>query len=727
MLKVLKQKNRMSWVLSVLVLMILASTFFNGSSRAAELTTEEETVNAEAYAATTIALNPGANESELRFTWYSPRNPAGTVVQIAKKSDMTGTDFPVDKAQAFTGVATNAVTNFSSNKVTITGLAPSTTYIYRVGDGTDGNWSQAYTYKTTRTDSYRIMFVGDPQIGAGSAETDRQGWQDTLTKAVAKFPDFSFIMSGGDQVETSTSEDQYSKYLSPEELRSLPVATVVGNHDTAINYQYHFNQPNESTQYGVTAGAGGDYYYTYGDTLFMVLNTNSASNASHNTFMEETVAANPNFKWRIVTFHHSIYSAGPHSTEDGIKNLRAALFPTLEKLNVDMVFMGHDHSYVRTYNMKNDQVQSNQTIDEKGRIINPNGITYMTANSASGSKYYDLKVTPEIYSEVRSQIKIPTFSTIKIDQGSITVDTYRTDNMTIVDSYGMVKTGMDGIEVVPPTKKDYDLYETDTLDTTGMNVSKMNRDGSKTPVALTDLTITGFDTMTVGTKKITVAYNAFGVNYSQSFDINVTAPNIKIYSKKDTVVSDNEKPVVEFYLALSKAKAVNALDATFKYDSTKFKFKQAELIDQSDIIVKAVDNGTGTVRLLAGFTKSITSTTYTDVIKLTLEPINPNNRYVQADVTLINAVTASSGINQDVLSNNDGNKAAIIIRTFKDLVDINGDGYVTLADFSTALDSYRLTPASPNWEKEKRSDVDFDNLVDLTDLTIIMNGVIKYS
>ena len=67
--------------------------------------------------------------------------------------------------------------------------------------------------------------------------------------------------------------------LSPEALTSLPVATTVGNHDADNpNYQYHFNVPNLS-YLGDNDVVGGDYYFTYGDVLFMMLNTQDTNSA----------------------------------------------------------------------------------------------------------------------------------------------------------------------------------------------------------------------------------------------------------------------------------------------------------------------------------------------------------------------------------------------------------------------------------------------------------------
>ena len=105
-------------------------------------------------------------------------------------------------------------------------------------------------------------------------------------------------------------------------LKSLPVATTVGNHDADnANYTYHFNTPN-SSDLGSNGVVGGDYYFTYGNTLFMMLNTQDTNAAEHKQFMEQAIAANPNCTWRVVTLHQDIYGSAEHSNEPEITNLR---------------------------------------------------------------------------------------------------------------------------------------------------------------------------------------------------------------------------------------------------------------------------------------------------------------------------------------------------------------------------------------------------------------------
>ena len=78
-----------------------------------------------------------------------------------------------------------------------------------------------------------------------------------------KFPGLSFIMSAGDQInQTGVSNDadkleqqiEYAGFLNPSVLRSLPVATTIGNHDSkSVNYSNHFNYPNKQTSDANTA------------------------------------------------------------------------------------------------------------------------------------------------------------------------------------------------------------------------------------------------------------------------------------------------------------------------------------------------------------------------------------------------------------------------------------------------------------------------------------------
>ncbi len=384
-----------------------------------------------------LTMQPGSDESMMNFCWYSDPGNTSCFVQIAKKSDRTGNVFP-DSAENFEGVVTAASAQNNSNEVTVTGLEASTEYVYRVGDGT--HFSPVYSFTTRDAGSYSALLVGDPQIGSsGNVAGDTAGWVNTVAEAVYKYPDTSFILSAGDQVETSTSESQYDGFFSAPELTSIPLVSTIGNHDNNILYSYHYNSPNESDSYGTTS-AGGDYWFTYGNTLYMVLNSNNSSATSHEAFIGEAILANADkdIKWKVVMFHHSIYSSASHSTDSSILNLRNSLYPVFDAYKIDVVLAGHDHCYTRSYQMLGGEIQS-VLYDSEGRVVNPAGTLYITANSGSGSKYYDFKDVDSTYRAVRWQGKKPTYSNIEVTEKTFTISTYRVDNDELIDTYAIYK------------------------------------------------------------------------------------------------------------------------------------------------------------------------------------------------------------------------------------------------------------------------------------------------
>lgn len=82
--------------------------------------------------------------------------------------------------------------------------------------------------------------------------------------------------------------------------------------------------------------SGSDYYFSYGDVLYIVLNSNNRNAAEHSKLMEKAIKSAPNAKWKVVAFHHDIYGSGqPHSDFDGA-NLRTIFAPLMDKCDIDV-------------------------------------------------------------------------------------------------------------------------------------------------------------------------------------------------------------------------------------------------------------------------------------------------------------------------------------------------------------------------------------------------------
>ncbi len=440
---------------------------------------------------TNVSLTPGSVASQLNFAWYSQGDKGIPVVYFGTDvNDLEpyhGTSGSVDPFMTGGNI-------YSYNYVTVDGLKENTTYYYSVEK--NGARTPAEIYKTGSFDNVKILYVGDPQVGASKGQPQGEGklsadsgaantaarndgfaWDRTLDVALEHTPDLNFIISAGDQVNKTgkPKEEEYAAYLSASALKRLPVATAIGNHDSLNkDYSYHFNNPNP-TDLGMTE-AGGDYYYTYGHGLFIVLNTNNYNVAEHEQAIKKAIENFPKTKWRIVTIHQDIYGSGlDHSDTDGMI-LRTQLTPVFDKYDIDVVLQGHDHTYSRSkilygdgqshnsyefrlnesgddydwdhaYNLetnesislypKNEAEEAGKryftddnhcyTIESSGKsvVTNPKGTLYMTANSASGSKYYELINSQQDYIETRSQNWLPSYSVINLTKDDFKITTYQ--------------------------------------------------------------------------------------------------------------------------------------------------------------------------------------------------------------------------------------------------------------------------------------------------------------
>ena len=460
-----------------------------------------------------ISLSPGSDNSSLNFAWYTKKASGIQKLKIAENKRLTN-------AKVYEAKQTEAVTDkddtaYVSNKVTATDLKVNTTYYYSYQK--DGQWTAPEKYTTDNGSKFSFIFVGDPQIGSSNGlkgkdtaefynaqsaavANDAFNWNTTLNQAMEKTDNkASFVLSSGDQIQSTKkkspkkaawgSEIEYSGYLSPDVLKNLPVATTVGNHDADNeNYLYHFNITNASNL-GSNGTVGGDYWFKHDNALFIMLNTQDTNVEEHKQFIEQTVAANKDCKWRIVTLHQDIYGSAEHSNEPEITNLRYQLAPIFEENKVDVVLTGHDHAYSRTQilkgghktteytdddfdpmldkdmdagenpdtvytakeNIKADTTDPSekaylnylnevmdkdaiQQVTKKGTtVFNPTGILYMTAGSSSGSKYYDLVPRQQSYIANRWQQDVPTYSVIDITDTTFTINTYRTDTEEKID------------------------------------------------------------------------------------------------------------------------------------------------------------------------------------------------------------------------------------------------------------------------------------------------------
>jgi len=272
----------------------------------------------------------------------------------------------------------------------------------------------------TQAESFSFIAAGDPQLGAGSSpDLQRAGWLASLTNAAQAWGDAAFLLTAGDNINTNRDGAQLAAFLEPLAETGFALAPTVGNHDPDI--LENFELPNRD---GL-----GNYWYTYGNALFMHLNTNNGAGAIFKMagFLRAAVRANPDAAWKFVIFHHTFYTAAASRVTSADGYMRRLLYaPLFDLFGIDMALMGHDHIYVRSKPMK-------------FWLPCNSGTTYVTLNSSSGSKFYDMVNGKRYYTQVQLQPKAPMLTRIDVTPRALTLTTCRTDTMEVLDTCVITK------------------------------------------------------------------------------------------------------------------------------------------------------------------------------------------------------------------------------------------------------------------------------------------------
>ena len=380
-------------------------------------------------------LNVGSDETMFSLCWHSPAEKAVAEVRLSKNEDMSD-------CKTFIGENSDAENDYQLvSRVTVSGLEENTTYYYQWNTG-DG-WSKVCKYETKSFGNHKAMIVGDIQI----AEDTRTGsdtqsdigfnWNNVLAEALSKNPDISYLVSPGDNTSTGKTTSEWQTLLMPETMRSLPMALAIGNHDKkGMMYNYYTNMPNE--YYGnFFSGLDRDFWFRYGDVLYLVFDSTSGNAPDHMAFAKEAVNLNKDAKWRIGVVHHGIYGAGDCIGDTETEVLLTGIFePIFLTYDLDLVITGHTHSQGRSHFMQNGKVV--ETAGSGKTFKNPKGIVYLNSNSVCEKVIMDYEADHLAYSFLENDVT--TYTTLEFKDNILELKTFRGDNSLLLDSITIEKT-----------------------------------------------------------------------------------------------------------------------------------------------------------------------------------------------------------------------------------------------------------------------------------------------
>lgn len=255
------------------------------------------------------------------------------------------------------------------HSVVLRGLEPGTTYEYAVGDGSPEGWSERAEFKTAPAgaEPFSFIYLGDAQNGL-----DR--WGVLVRNAFQRRPDAAFWIMAGDLVNRGADRDDWDSLFQNAAgvYDRRQVVPALGNHEYHNGepklYLEHFGLPVNGPA-GITPEKV--YALKYSNALFLILDSNLPAE-TQTAWLEEQLAST-DATWKFVVYHHPAYASAPNRDNHGVRTVWGAIF---DKYHVDLALQGHDHAYLRTYPMKNQQ-----------RVGSPKeGTIYIVA--VSGTKYY---------------------------------------------------------------------------------------------------------------------------------------------------------------------------------------------------------------------------------------------------------------------------------------------------------------------------------------------------
>lgn len=426
-------------IASVLAVLMLFGTFAMGASAD------------EVKRISCVMVEDGA--SSRGFSWYTYEN-GNSDLQIVKTEEFDGT---FSNAKEYSGTTAKFREQYI-HKVYVNDLVAGASYTYRVGDKEKNLWGDTCTVITDDADN-KFSFITIADVQASSDENFKEAAL-SLQGALTVAPEAAFIASLGDYVNDNTNEEwdwYFSNFaFANNHYTQVPVA---GNHDGNITNKFNTNvfknmfaldeSDNQSLE-------GVYYSFDYGNAHIAVLNTNDMypmTQAQRNWLINDMKSSDAT--WKFIMMHRALYSAGKNINKPDTVIMRNILLPIIDELDIDVVYAGHDHMYLRTTQVYNDAAVESieyitETVDGESitYAVKPEGTVHILPSTA-GTKRYGvnedaMKPILDVAEKAFSTSDMGgCFCITEIDGGKLTYKAYAVNAKTkateLIDTYGIIK------------------------------------------------------------------------------------------------------------------------------------------------------------------------------------------------------------------------------------------------------------------------------------------------
>lgn len=227
-------------------------------------------------------------------------------------------------------------------------LKPNTIYNYQV-QSNSSHKGEIMNFKTApeRNDTTVKFLVW------GDSRTDRST-RTIIAQKASQLKNFSFTIHSGDIVADGAIQEQWDNYFNDTKKMNAFHQSyfIAGNHEwsglPSPTLMYN-NIPMPSNMRDSTY-----YSFNYGPISFVGLDTNDQTTTPYITmnlqWLEtelKKMEADNYTLWKIAFFHEPIFNSMPSRFDR--EDLKTTWYPLFEQYHLDMMFVGHNHYYERTY------------------------------------------------------------------------------------------------------------------------------------------------------------------------------------------------------------------------------------------------------------------------------------------------------------------------------------------------------------------------------------------
>jgi len=288
-----------------------------------------------------LELTPAGAMRKAPYLLYAGENTKMEVVWQLNSTATCTINWGLDTLYSLGNEQTSEFDIDHQHAYTITNLAPSTKYYYRVTVDTNTFVGSFRAAPPSYANHTKLIVYGDSR----SYPADHDQVAEAIVSTYAADSSFqSVIVSVGDLVNNGDIESDWDTELFDagyshiqEMLASMPYEVAMGNHERSGKlFSKYFPYP----------FTGGRYWsFDYGPAHFIMVDqyTDDGPHSPQLDWIKNDLASTAK-PWKFICLHEPGWSAGGHRNNVTVQKY---LEPLCEEYGVAIMFAGHNHYYAR--------------------------------------------------------------------------------------------------------------------------------------------------------------------------------------------------------------------------------------------------------------------------------------------------------------------------------------------------------------------------------------------